>query len=127
MHLRVTSDATLSRRRFDYCFSLHTANNDLIAECTIRRPLLERLFRRFKHFDFYDVWVDPKWRGHGYCGLLLLNSMLHVLEDVPSPHAVRFRIWTQWTNHAAQRAYRKVFGPPTHEFGHRPTMISFST
>lgn len=127
MHLRVTTDASLSRRRFDYCFSLHDAHNNLIAECTLRRPLLERLFHRHRHYDFYDVWVAPQWRGQGYCSLLLLNGMLHVLDRVPKPQGVRFRIWTQWTNQAAQRAYRKVFGPPTHAFGYRPTLICFST
>jgi len=82
---------------------------------------------RPRRYYLTEVHVHPEYRGQGYCTLLLLNVMYHFdqlrSKTEPMPPMV-FELATYRNNHAAIRAYRKVFGEPVYGHG---TLVYFST
>jgi predicted GNAT family acetyltransferase len=56
------------------------------------------------------VFVNPAYRGNGYCGLLLLNVMYYFDQRTSDPDHLSFSLWAHRSNRSARRAYRKIFG-----------------
>lgn len=101
----------------------------VIAECRVRRRCPD-LFAlcccrpNRPSYEFTDVLVYPPYRGNGYCGLMLLNVMLHLCELCDDDEPV-FGLAAYRHNVSARRAYRKLFGPPV--FVERFSTVYYST
>ena len=97
----------------NHTFTLYTSSGEVIAECQVRhlRPICPCINPE-ERYEFNDVEVRKPFRGQNYCSLLLLNAMLFFDQHADNPERLVFQLYAARRNHAARRAYRKVFGPP---------------
>jgi len=110
---------------YDYWFFLYNEENEVVAECGVKRcgAILPCWTRKDCTLEISDVWVRESKRGQNICSLLLMNVLYYFDQNLDREH--RVRLWAHRRNRAALRAYRKVFGRPTGPFG--KGLMEFST
>lgn len=108
-----------------YWFAL-CEKNTIIAECEVSRK--KSLFSRKTdkiRYEISAVFVNPTYRGNGYCSLLLLNVMYYFDLRNPNKDQLVFQLITHRLNIPARKAYRKIF--ENESISYNGKLVYFST
>jgi hypothetical protein len=119
-------------RDCEYWFVLHSGK-DIIAECSVcLHYCYWNWFRKITNttykynYTISDVLVYQPYRGNDYCSLLLLNVMYwFVKQKSDCLEDLHFKLYADFYNRSARRAYQKIFGYKGDRISSR--LISFST